>query len=318
MQNPGRTFFGKIMLFGEYSVICQGRALTVPLKQFSASWSAPSKHYDHREVALNQEMKDYLLALVRSEENEGINYGIDLNAFALDLLRGYYLNSDIPRGSGLGSSGALVASVYERFAPNPIPFAPLPAFKSLKRLQRILAQLESHFHGISSGLDPLSCYVGKPLVIDPVYGPITVSLPSKPLHHKGGFFLADTRLQRKTDELVNGFMKDYQKVPFRNMIHDMYTPVVDFCMDALLKGNSDELLRGFRHLSSMQMHHFNPMIPKGFEELWEEGLESGRFYLKLCGAGGGGFLLGYTHNFQETIPVLKSAGTSLIPLNINA
>lgn len=277
-------------------------------------WKMPAKRYSPEEATLNQELKDYLLALVRREENEGINFGIDLNVFALDLLRGMFLDSDIPRGYGVGSSGALVASVYDRYAPNPIPTVPLPGTKVLKRLQKNLAMLESYYHGTSSGLDPLSCYVGKPLLIDPQNGPKTVTLPSRALHEPGGFFLADTHLQRKTEGLVNAFLKDYQNVAYRNMIQDMYIPVVDFCIDALLQGHGTELLRGFRQLSSMQLHHFSPMIPVGFEELWGEGLETGLFYLKLCGAGGGGFLLGYTENYNQTKKILKEAGTSLIPV----
>ncbi|MEE4175917.1 MAG: hypothetical protein V2I46_00260 [Bacteroides sp.] len=316
MQNPGRAFFGKIMLFGEYSVICQGRALTVPLNSFRAIWKLPSKRYSTEEAALNQELKDYLLTLVRREENEGINFGIDLNVFALDLLRGLFLDSDIPRGYGVGSSGALVASVYDRYAPNPIPTVPFPGSKVLKKLQKTLALLESHFHGTSSGLDPLSCYVGRPLLIDPDLGPKTVTLPSASLHELGGFFLADTHLQRRTEGLVKAFLRDYQDAAFHSMIHDMYIPVVDFCIDALLEGHPDELLRGFRQLSSMQLHHFRPMIPRGFEEMWEEGLETGQFYLKLCGAGGGGFLLGYTENFYKTRKIFKQAGISLMPISL--
>jgi len=29
------------------------------------------------------------------------------------------------------------------------------------------------------------------------------------------------------------------------------------------------------------------------------GIESGDFYLKLCGAGGGGYLLGFAHNRKD-------------------
>ena len=38
------------------------------------------------------------------------------------------------------------------------------------------------------------------------------------------------------------------------------------------------------------------MIPKVYRELWKEGIES-MYYLKLCGSGGG-FILGFTENFE--------------------
>ena len=36
------------------------------------------------------------------------------------------------------------------------------------------------------------------------------------------------------------------------------------------------------------------MIPLSFQTLWQQGLDTALFSLKLCGAGGGGFILGCT------------------------
>jgi len=36
------------------------------------------------------------------------------------------------------------------------------------------------------------------------------------------------------------------------------------------------------------------MVPAMFQNLWKTGLDTKAFYLKLCGSGGGGFLLGFT------------------------
>ena len=47
------------------------------------------------------------------------------------------------------------------------------------------------------------------------------------------------------------------------------------------------------------------MIPKLYADLWQEGLKYEGYYLKLCGAGGGGFLLGITQNFYHAIELLK-------------
>ena len=41
------------------------------------------------------------------------------------------------------------------------------------------------------------------------------------------------------------------------------------------------------------------MIPKLFQKLWKDGLESNDYYLKLCGAGGGGFILGLTRDIEN-------------------
>jgi mevalonate kinase len=40
------------------------------------------------------------------------------------------------------------------------------------------------------------------------------------------------------------------------------------------------------------------MIPDHFQELWQKGLETNAYYLKLCGSGGGGFVLGFTKDIE--------------------
>ena len=40
----------------------------------------------------------------------------DLDAFSNDIEGGMYFDSSIPQGYGVGSSGALVASIYDRYA----------------------------------------------------------------------------------------------------------------------------------------------------------------------------------------------------------
>jgi mevalonate kinase len=46
-------------------------------------------------------------------------------------------------------------------------------------------------------------------------------------------------------------------------------------------------------VSRLQLEYFTPMVPANMRELWEAGLDSGKYTLKICGAGGGGFMLGF-------------------------
>lgn len=48
-----------------------------------------------------------------------------------------------------------------------------------------------------------------------------------------------------------------------------------------------------------------PMVPNGFEQVWEQGLKTDDYYLKLCGSGGGGMILGFTWNMDKTKEILK-------------
>ncbi len=47
------------------------------------------------------------------------------------------------------------------------------------------------------------------------------------------------------------------------------------------------------------------MIPKQFHELWKKGLESNDYYLKLCGSGGGGYILGFTEDIEKAKSALS-------------
>ncbi len=47
------------------------------------------------------------------------------------------------------------------------------------------------------------------------------------------------------------------------------------------------------------------MIPNSFHDLWRKGIETNDYYLKLCGSGGGGFILGFTQDFQKAEDALK-------------
>ena len=47
------------------------------------------------------------------------------------------------------------------------------------------------------------------------------------------------------------------------------------------------------------------MIPKQFHSLWEKGLETNDYYLKLCGSGGGGYILGFTQDIQKARKALE-------------
>ena len=40
------------------------------------------------------------------------------------------------------------------------------------------------------------------------------------------------------------------------------------------------------------------MIPSNFKKLWTDGIENKDYYLKLCGSGGGGFLIGFTRDID--------------------
>ena len=69
-------------------------------------------------------------------------------------------------------------------------------------------------------------------------------------------------------------------------------------------GNND-LLEIIKEISHLQFKHLEKLIPVEFQNIWKHGLVSNDFHLKLCGAGGGGFILGITKDWNKTSEILQ-------------
>ncbi len=54
------------------------------------------------------------------------------------------------------------------------------------------------------------------------------------------------------------------------------------------------------------------MIPDSFHQLWENGIETNDYYLKLCGSGGGGYILGFTKDYEKTKKLLEDYKLELV------
>ena len=73
-----------------------------------------------------------------------LSHRINTQLLESDLHNGWELSSDIPAGAGMGSSGAVVAAVYDRYAQQKTD--------DLFALKNLFAQMENYFHGKSSGI----------------------------------------------------------------------------------------------------------------------------------------------------------------------
>ena len=67
-----------------------------------------------------------------------------------------------------------------------------------------------------------------------------------------------------------------------------------------MKADVKAFLSAVEKLSLFFLEHFKQMIPSNFIKQWETGVKNKLYTLKLCGSGGGGFLLGFTNNFEAT------------------
>jgi len=292
-----RSFPSKVLLFGEYSVIKHSNALAMPYPLFEGKLK-----FTHREVRKDPELKALSSYLIKLEERGELPFEFDLSSFSFDVGQGLIFESSIPQGYGVGSSGALCAAIYERYTSSAVKLN-----ASLENMRQYFCLMESHFHGSSSGLDPLVSYTGEAILKEKNNGFKTVNLPISP-KDKNVLFLLDTGRSRKTEPLVNLFLEKCKNESFSLFCEDVLSPLTNKCIDNYLKGNLEDLWNNFAHLSSFQHENFHPMIPKLYQDLWEQGLKEKDFSLKLCGAGGGGFLLGMAKDFKQCSKILKDFG----------
>ncbi len=297
-----RSFYSKILLFGEYSVILDSMALSSPYPLFEGMLGFKRERQKLKDPELAA-LAQYLKNLEKKRE---LDFELDVASFAFDIGQGLVFDSSIPQGYGVGSSGALCAAVYDRYATSSEENK-----ENIGELKRRLALIESHFHSSSSGIDPLISYLGHPILIRSGGEVGLVDLPKIP-KGEGAIFLLDTGRSRKTEPLVNLFLEKCKYHKFKKFCQQDLLPVTNACVTHFLEGDIQKLEASFRELSFYQLDHFRPMIPKLYHEVWKHGLDSREYYLKLCGAGGGGFFLGFTCDFKEAMQELE--GYEIRPL----
>ena len=288
MDSTIKSYSGKLLLFGEYTTIRGSKALAMPLPLFKGQWKQAQ--------TINTNIPS-LSDFIHYIEANSWGAAINVKRFRKEINNGLYFESNIPIGYGVGSSGALCAAVYERYA-----YAPLFAEDSshYEALKKILAQLESYFHGSSSGTDPLICYLNKPALLHPS-GQIHIPVLTDNIEQKGTFFLIDTEINRKTAPLVETFMAKCKNHDFIRLLAGDLIPYNEQAIDDYLQGKRKALATAMKAISLFQLLHFRAMIPDAFITLWGNGLRTNDYSLKLCGAGGGGFILGYTIQALEEI-----------------
>jgi mevalonate kinase len=159
--------------------------------------------------------------------------------------------------------------------------------------------MESYFHGKSSGLDPLNSYLSIPILINSKDNIEATGIPSQKSTGKGAVFLLDSGIIGETAPMVGIFMENMKQEGFRKMLKDQFIKHTDACVDDFLKGDIKSLFSNTKQLSKVVLNHFKPMIPSQFHELWKKGIETNEYYLKLCGSGGGGYILGFTEDMDR-------------------
>lgn len=279
----------KVMLVGEYGVVAGGSALTIPFRKFDARIRSIKDVPAGKEQEASQSVQHLkaLLNYIKSKPEGSFNAEPDLDQF-LAQVENHWLDMSIPIGYGLGSSGAVSAAVYDLFFPG-------AESQSLMQKKEDLANIESYFHGQSSGVDALTCYTDVPLYFHTDGTIQTVDIDPTSLPGNYRFFLLDSGERFDTGPLVKHFLESMQNSGFASSIRSEYLVVNQKLIEAIIGEREADPALLVRVLSDYQFTHFRKMIPSTAVDLWIEGQVSNEYYLKLNGSGGG-FMLGITHD----------------------
>jgi mevalonate kinase len=239
------------------------------------------------------------------ETNDSKLVAFDFVSIKKDIEAGMYFDSSIPQGYGVGSSGAIVAAFYDKYAENKITVLENLTREKLLKLKAIFSEMEAFFHGKSSGLDPLNSYLSIPILINSKDNIEATGIPSQKTSGKGAVFLLDSGIIGETAPMVGIFMENMKQKGFRKMLKNQFIKHTDACVEDFLNGDIKSLFSNTKKLSKVVLNHFKPMIPQQFHELWQKGIETNDYYLKLCGSGGGGYILGFTEDIEKARFSLK-------------
>ena len=288
-----KKYHGKLILFGEYSMIFGSEALLIPYYSAFGEWSSVINRPSERGFESNASIRkfyDYL----RDHEEFRI---LDLRRFDMELNAGLFFDSTIPLGYGVGSSGALVAAIYDRYK--------LIEINDIPKLKEFLAKMESFFHGSSSGMDPLQCYLGKPFILSQQttdngqqtsFTILDDDFISEDIH----IFLIDTKIKSPTAPLVEKFKELRKDSSYLDKFDNEYVPIVSKCIKSLTDKKDDEFYNYLSQLSKLQIELLSHTIPEETRKFFLTNINNEGFQVKLCGAGGGGFLLGFTKDIEKT------------------
>ena len=277
------SFNSKILLFGEYGIMHDSNALSIPYKKFNGSLSK-SNHLSEDQKISNRNIESLYEYIIQEDY---LNDIINSDNLKEEIDSGLYFDSNIPIGSGLGSSGALVSSIISKYSK-----VDLKSFSN-SEIKKIMSLVESKFHGNSSGFDPAVSYFNKPML----YSNQKIKLIERIAFKDFKVYIIDSQIDSSTKKMIKVFEDKISKSEFRLFFNSKFINNTNQCINHLI--NTSKLFRdSVKKLSNDTLHNFQEMIPEKLKNKWKEGIKNDSYYMKLCGSGGGGFFLAYDFDNQ--------------------
>jgi mevalonate kinase len=294
-----RNFPAKVLLFGEYGIVTGGSGMAIPYQGFSGQLEIGSGSPGFQPNLQSNHSVSIFATYLRNQKSD-FKF-LDLQRFSNDVSDGIWFNSDIPNGYGLGSSGALVAAIYSRYR--------LDTTEDTAFTRDHLARMESYFHGSSSGIDPSVSFFDKAIVV----GETGISVLTDWSTSTIGLsvFLVDTGISAKTIQLVDWFKSKMIQSEFRHRTEEDFLKVNHTIIEKLQQGEALSISDLFT-ISYYQLEYLVPMVPDSFRLHIIAGLKSREFAFKLCGSGGGGYMLCFAANRNTAIDYFNKTKLSYI------
>ena len=214
-----KKFYSKVLLFGEYGVLSNSNALSIPFEKFYG--------YLNKSDFLNKEGKisnSNILQLYEFMTDLDIKDKIDFNFLKNDIDKGLHFVSSIPIASGLGSSGALIASIFDSYQKKD------NVNLNVEEIKNLLSIIESKFHGKSSGLDPSVSLFNSPIF----YSNKQIKLIDK-IHYKNfTVSIMDSKINSSTKKMIEVFQNKMNESEFRYFFDNKYIINTNECIDTFL------------------------------------------------------------------------------------
>lgn len=295
------------MIFGS-------EALLMPYYSVAGEWTSVINRPSERAFESNQSIRKYYDYLCDDDDFRIL----DLKRFGMELDAGLYFDSNIPFGYGVGSSGALTAAIYDRYK--------LIEIKDICRLKKFLAKMENFFHGSSSGIDPLQCYLGKPFLLRQQVNESTGQRVTETQSQQTTIevmnddfisddvhiFLIDTEIKSPTAPLVQHFKELRKDKSYLNKLENDYVPLMSDCIASLIGKKNEDFFNYLSQLSQLQLELFSHTIPEATRSYFLKNIKNDGFQVKLCGAGGGGYLLGFCKDIEKINNFWNDFGNKIV------
>ncbi|MFA8450799.1 MAG: hypothetical protein ACEPOW_08915 [Bacteroidales bacterium] len=309
-------FNAKILLFGEYGVMFNSKGLIFPYNSFRGQLLFSCESEMTSSIKQSNYILRRLVQFIQVNNFDSLPYfKFDIDQLKYEVEKNLYFRSNIPQGYGVGSSGAIVAALFDRYTSVKYKKSNLSQVQ-LEALKEILSDLELMFHGKSSGFDPLTSYLNKPILVNNSL-PEICSIDYYSKRRKPFVFLVDTNISRQSDLIIKKVLNLLKRDSFKERFVKEMLVYNSLCIDSYLDNNQSVFYDAIGKLSEFQLKYLSESIPDNILSFWRNGLELGMSYLKLCGAGGGGYLIGFCRNYSDVLILAEKYQTNLIRLNLN-